>query len=140
MPTNYWLWTIQMSQWRYARDMNIPLIDITVKSGIKTFAPTWDNLNAYRAGTMSKHEYALAYYDKVINSFTTHAEDWKILERSPNAAFACYCKPGDFCHRHLFAPLAAMYLQSLGCSVLFQGELIPHPVNQNLYGALPMGD
>jgi hypothetical protein len=131
--TDYWIWTIQMSQWRYARDLNIPMVDITVKSGIKTFAPTWENLKAYRAGAMSKADYAREYYDKVLASFKTNEQDWKDLAANHNVAYACYCKPGDFCHRHFFAPLAIAYLQSIGKKVQFMGELIPHPNNQALY-------
>ena len=130
---DYWIWTTQIGRWRHARDLGIPLIDITVKSGIQAFAPTWDNLNAYRAGTMDKREYAQRYYEKVLENFRHNQGEWQALESNRNMAFACYCKTGDFCHRHLFAPLYIAYLQSLGKHVLFMGELMPHPDNQVLY-------
>lgn len=130
---SYAIWTIQIGRWRYARDMNIPLVDITVKSGIQAFAPTWENLSAYRAGTMDKREYAQRYYEKVLEGFKTDQREWAALEVRRNMAFACYCKSGDFCHRHLFAPLYIAYLQSLGRRVQFMGEMEPSIQNRHFY-------
>lgn len=135
--SDYWIWTIQIGRWRYARDLGIPMVDITVKSGIQAFAPTWENLNAYRAGTMDNREYAQRYYEKVLQGFTQDQREWQALEVKRNIAFACYCKTGVFCHRHLFAPLYIAYLQSLGRRVSFMGELQPHPNNLELYTARP---
>lgn len=134
---SYAIWTIQIGRWRYASDMGVPVVDITVKSGIQAFAPTWENLNAYRAGVMDKREYAQRYYEKVLEGFQQNQQEWAALEVKRDMAFACYCKSGDFCHRHLFAPLYIAYLQSLGRRVQFMGEMDPHPNNIGFYTARP---
>lgn len=138
MPTSnnykdFWIFTIQISMWRYARDLNIPLVDITAKSGIKTFAPHWDDLMAYKRGEMDNEEYSRRYYEKVIPTLRTKPQDWEILSKNKTYALACYCRPGDFCHRHLFAMLSVTYLQTQGHVVEFKGELYPHPNNRHLY-------
>jgi hypothetical protein len=33
--------TVQLAKWRKLKPLNFELIDTTVKSGIKAFAPTW---------------------------------------------------------------------------------------------------
>lgn len=130
---DYWIFTVQMGMWRYPRDLRIPLIDITAKSGIQAFAPHWDDLMTYKRGGMSNQEYSHRYYDKVIPTLRTHPEEWKKIKEHKTFALACYCKPGNFCHRYLFGMLAVNYLQSLGETVEFQGELIPHPNNKHFY-------
>lgn len=127
----YWIFTIQVPMWRLARDLNIPVIDITAKSGIKAFAPHWEDLMAYRRGEMDNREYSLRYYEKVIPTLRMAPKEWEVLTKHKTFALACYCAPGSFCHRHLFAMLGVTYLQTLGHSVEFQGELVPHP--NNLY-------
>ncbi|MGL5466586.1 MAG: DUF488 family protein, N3 subclade [Shewanella sp.] len=119
------IWTIQMSQWRLARDNDIQFMDITVKSGNQVFAPTWDNLRAYQDGRMTKEEYSSLYYNKVIASIKTHPQEWGQLLNHKKIALACYCRAGDFCHRHLFSVLAVSYIQSKRQKVEFMGELLP---------------
>lgn len=119
----YHIWTTQMSMWRLVKEYEIAFIDITVKSGILSFAPTWDNLRAYKAGLVSKEEYTRRYYEKVITSSDYNVGDWQRLVQNKRMAFACYCRSGDYCHRHLFSPLAITYLQNLGHQVVFHGEL-----------------
>jgi hypothetical protein len=130
---DYWVFTIQISRWRYARDLNIPMIDITAKSGIQTFAPNWEDLMAYKRGEVDNHEYSIRYLKKVLPTVQTHPDDWEILRRHKTFALACYCKSGEFCHRHIFSALVVTYLQSLGEQVQFKGEMIPHPDNLQYY-------
>lgn len=115
--------------WRYARYLNIPVVDITAKSGIQAFAPHWHDLMAYKRGEMGNEEYSRRYYDKVIPTLRNSPEEWEILTKNHTYALACYCRPGDFCHRHLFGMLTVTYLQQLGHTVQFQGELVPHVNN-----------
>ena len=130
---DYWVWTVQISRWRLARDLYIPMVDITVKSGIPTFSPTWENLMAYKRGEMTKTAYAQAYFQKVIPTVQSEPQAWADLTQHKNIALACYCRAGDFCHRHLFAGLYITYLQSLGHKVLFMGELIEAPEHREIY-------
>ena len=38
-------------------------LDITVKSGDRTFAPTWDMVMDYKSGKITQEEYTEMYYD-----------------------------------------------------------------------------
>lgn len=125
MSTEYQLWTTQMSGWRLAQAQNIAFIDITVKSGIYLFAPTWDNLLAYKRGELNTVDYTDRYLAKVAATVQTHPEAWSELARNQNMVFACYCKAGDFCHRHIFTTMMARYLQTTGNRVQIMGELLP---------------
>ena len=124
---------MQMSQWRFARDLNIPVVDITAKSGIKAFAPEWENLMAYKRGEMDMTEYSQRYLHKLIVNFERDRQKWENITRERTFAVACYCRPGDFCHRHLFTCLLGTYLHSQGKQVLLMGELYPHPNNEHYY-------
>jgi len=119
----YRVYTVQMSNWRLARDIDIPTIDITAKSGIPTFAPYWDDLMAYKRGEMSNEEYSHRYYEKVIPTILTDPQDWEVFAQHKRFALVCYCRPGDFCHRYLFAMLCVKYLECLGHRVEFEGEI-----------------
>jgi uncharacterized protein YeaO (DUF488 family) len=123
---DYWIWTIQMARWRYAKFLEIPFFDITVKSGNKLFAPSWDFLQDYRAGKITEAEYTVQYLAKVEPSIKTHPQEWAKFEGEHNIALACYCKPEDFCHRHIFAGLLTNYLRSKNHIVELKGELLPY--------------
>jgi len=113
-----------MSNWRLAKDKGISMLDITVKSGLQAFAPTWENLRLYKAGQMSQQEYTRRYYDKVLSLNAGMNESWRVLSQNKEFALACYCRAGEYCHRHLFAVLAVTYLQNQGHQVQFMGELL----------------
>jgi uncharacterized protein YeaO (DUF488 family) len=129
VDNEHWIFTVQMGLYRYARDMNIPLVDITAKSGIKEFAPDWDFLLAYKNGEISVTEYTRRYHAKVIGNLEQDKTLWECFLHQPTIALACYCKAGDFCHRYLFTNLLTHYLQQNGKIVIYQGELLPHPNN-----------
>lgn len=121
---SYWLWTIQMAQHRIAKAMNIAFFDITVKSGIQAFSPTWDMLRAYRAGTMTEQEYSRQYILKVERTFDENADLWSNFLKEKNIAIACYCTPGVFCHRLLFTDILSRWLCKEGKEVVIKGEIV----------------
>lgn len=78
------------------------ILDITVKSGNKIFAPTWDMVTGYKKGSMSKEEYTQKYLVMMRKSYKKFPMLWeRILREHTKIALACYCEPGEFCHRHL---------------------------------------
>lgn len=129
----YWIWTIQMSRWRLARDLNIPFIDITVKSGIKEFAPSWDDLLAYKRKELDNEEYLERYILNVVRHTGNKPSLWDDLLVNKNIALACYCRAGQFCHRYCFASILTHVIQSRGKTVEYKGELIEHPNNAIYY-------
>lgn len=125
MRVEHEVWTIQIARWRLAQQLDIPLLDITAKSGVPAFAPDWESLMAYKRGEVGPAEYAERYYHKVIPTVSQYPHQWERFLHKPRLALACYCKSGDFCHRHLFASLLVTYLQQQGRQVNFLGELTP---------------
>lgn len=93
--------TIQLAQWRKAKDLNIELIDTTVKSGIQAFAPTWEMVMGHKAKTISDEDYTQQYRDLMLRSYMTNQTVWMGLLEKEKIAIACYCNPDKFCHRHL---------------------------------------
>lgn len=117
------LFTIQMSAWREAKSRDIKMLDITVKSGIQAFAPSWENLRAYKQGRMDDVEYEEYYREKMKRSRERHDAVWRRFKDHSQLALACYCGVGQFCHRHIFAQLVSEYLQEQGLHAIVCGEI-----------------
>lgn len=118
------IWTLQVGSWRLARDKGIPYFDITVRTGIKAFAPTWDMVSSYKAGALSEADYTSAYKQLMRKSIVSHQKYWDELNDVPEFAIMCYCPPGSFCHRLLLAQYLKAYLESkFDTEVVLMGEL-----------------
>lgn len=122
------LYTIQMAKnKKLDRSVldNLEIIDITIKSSKKPWsilAPTWSMVMDYKQGSYSKEDYVRDYNNLIDKRLAN--ENNNILKAlvdmalRNNVALACYCKPGDFCHRLLLAER----LKRLG--VYYGGELV----------------
>ena len=117
------VWTIQMGQWRKAKERNVTLVDTTVKSGDRLFAPTWDMVTQWHAGALSEAAYTEQYYALMRLSFRNNKAAWLSFLQQDEIALACYCKAGGFCHRHLL--LRILEQIALANNIPFQamGEL-----------------
>jgi uncharacterized protein YeaO (DUF488 family) len=115
--------TIQLSQWRKIKDTDIELIDTTVKSGIEAFAPTWDMVKGVKEGTMSEEEYTSLYKQKMIRSYMTNQLVWNSLINKDKVAIACYCKPSEFCHRHLLVNYLKKLCEHNEIEFVYAGEI-----------------
>jgi len=49
-------------------------LDITVKSGDRTFAPTWDMVKAYKAGRITQEEYTEMYHALMRRSYCNNRQ------------------------------------------------------------------
>ena len=98
------IYTCQMSQYRKAKSLGISFYDVTVKSGDKQFAPTWDFLMKYKQDGDEQ-----AYIEKFIplmrENYINNKKYWIDFLSQDEIAIACYCKKGDFCHRHLLVDI-----------------------------------
>lgn len=119
------IFTVQMGQWRLAKEQGIKFLDITAKSGVACFAPHFTNVMKYKRGEMGEVEYTELYLKKMEVSRVAYPRHWDTLAVYPRLAVACYCKPGVFCHRHLFVKLAETHLIGKGFEVNQMGELLP---------------
>ena len=82
-------------------------LDITVKSGDKVFAPTWDLVMGYKQGRISEAEYRKQYVELMRASYRKNKARWLEVLAMPVVTLCCYCRPGEFCHRTILAELLA---------------------------------
>ena len=117
------LYTMQLAHWRRLSQDEEKLLDITVKSGKKEFAPNKELLYAYKSGEVSVEEFTERYTTKMRKSFKDYPLSWNALLLPKKIVISCYCRAGEFCHRHLFKGFLTRYLDSVGVSVKDGGEL-----------------
>ena len=91
-------------------------LDITVKTGLKMFAPTWDMVMDYKDHRITASQYSVLYYEKMRKSYKTYREIWDWLLNQEEVVLVCFCKNGEFCHRYLLADI----LEKLGAK--YMGE------------------
>lgn len=102
------LYTIQLPKRRLALELNIPVLDTTVKSGDLTFAPSWEMVRAYKDGVSltrmdlsHTEDYKINFREMMTNSWRTNRSRWLEVMSMENVALGCYCRSGQFCHRYL---------------------------------------
>lgn len=85
-------------------------IDITVKGNdplFKGLAPTWDMVNAYKAGRLSAVNYATKYFNLIDSRINQGDQSAMNLHRAflenGSITLVCFCPSGNFCHRYLLA-------------------------------------
>ncbi|OME54111.1 hypothetical protein BSK59_16150 [Paenibacillus odorifer] len=106
---------IYTSQFRYGGDDRL---DITVKSGIEAFAPTWDMVKGHKDGTLANEDYIKMYKDLMNKSYKTNKKLWRELLSRKSVTLVCYCAKDCFCHRVV---LAEMLVKAFGCE--YVGEV-----------------
>jgi len=92
-------------------------LDITVKSGNKAFAPTWEMVMKTKKGKMSIEEYTHRYTELMRKSYRENRSEWDKLLACEKVVLVCFCPPGAFCHRVLLAQM----LEKLGAK--YMGEI-----------------
>lgn len=122
------LHTIQMSQWRMAKERKILLVDTTVKSGHKECAPTWEMVRLIKNTTEDdREENELAYTKKykalLIKSYKENPMFWISLIDNPEVAIACYCKADSFCHRYILKEFIAFLCKRRNVKFSYMGEI-----------------
>ncbi len=117
------LYTAQMGRWREAKKHGIPFIDITVKSGMKEFAPTWDLLSRSKAGSCSNDQYTGEFIILMRKSYRDNPEVWNDMISKDEVCIACYCGKGKFCHRLLLVDILEKVCKSKGVEFTYEGEL-----------------
>lgn len=125
------VFTIQMGSHRLAKEQRIILIDTTVKSGDKAFAPTWDMVNLVKDNTVdgvtsvdALATYECLYRDLMRQSQLDNPKQWFGLFHQGSIALACYCKAGNFCHRLLLVDILTEYAEAQGLSIEAEGEIM----------------
>lgn len=117
------IYTIQMAQWRKAKQLRIELIDTTVKSGDYRLAPVWDIVTGIKTGAITEKEYTEKYKALMRQSIKQHQPFWRELLSKEAIALACYCPKDKFCHRHILVEIIVYCCKQLGIEYTLGGEL-----------------
>lgn len=117
------VYTIQLSQWRKLKDTEVSVINTTVKSGIKAFAPSWDIVMGVKSESITPEEYTEVYLALLETSWENEPEVWNSLLEYEAIAFSCYCPKGTFCHRHLLAEFYQQKCDGSDSPVILLGEV-----------------
>lgn len=118
------IWTMQLSKWRLAKRDGIHILNITAQSGLQCFAPEFENVRLYKKGALTQDEYTALYLEKMRRCYVQYRNEWNHLEEIEKMALTCYCKAGDYCHRHLFKDCLTKYFDVKKIEYEFHGELI----------------
>lgn len=120
------IYTIHMSKHRLLQETTVSLLDTTVKSGIAFFAPTWDMVMSYKKGVITEEQY-IDRYRQALNG--RHRDNpaylTNYLPEEGDLALGCYCKPGEFCHRHLLKYALQNWGKYTNVPVVLGGEITP---------------
>jgi hypothetical protein len=103
------------------------VINVTVKSGLQMFAPTWRMVEGYLGGAMSKEQYTKLYLKMMEESWTKHQHRWETIITKAALegrviVLTCYCRKGAFCHRHLLKKILAEKAESLSYHAIILPE------------------
>jgi len=98
--------------------------DVTRKSGHLVFAPTWEIINDYKDGYITKEDYTRQYIAMLIESYENYREEWEELLQRDLVVLVCYCKHHiSFCHRYILAK----FLKVLGAEYLGEIDITSPP-------------
>ncbi|ANZ48427.1 hypothetical protein BIZ78_gp148 [Erwinia phage vB_EamM_Caitlin] len=119
---------MQMAKWRKVHLLLPPvrLLDITVKSGMKIFAPTWDFLMEYKNSNKDAEAeavYTRKFRAKIRQLYRDNPDALLELLYSERLALMCYCPAGKFCHRHLLVRTLRALGRLHGVDVVLMGEI-----------------
>nr|MBC8236091.1 DUF1273 family protein [bacterium] len=98
---------------------DLPALDITVKSGDKVFAPTWDMVMSFKRGQLSWQEYEDSYYAMMRRSWVENKLRWQEVLAMGEVVLTCYCRGDEQCHRRLLKEMLVM------CGAEDGGEILP---------------
>lgn len=99
------VWTCRVQDHRKLKEKGIDWLDATFKSGNPIFAPTRDLVMGYKRGEITEGRYKVEYRRQMEESARRHFNAWLDVLDADRIVIGCYCRRGDFCHRHLLAKL-----------------------------------
>ncbi|QOC54587.1 hypothetical protein pSALSNUABM04_127 [Salmonella phage pSal-SNUABM-04] len=102
------------------------LIDVTVKSGIKALAPTWDFLMEYKnsdKGPEAEDAYTKKYKSRIQQLKQDDPDVMLELLYQDEIILMCYCPAGKFCHRLLLVDEFKALGDEHNVEVIYEGEI-----------------
>jgi len=95
-----------------AISLYVPIIEKENFKVAREFAPDADLLKDFKSGKETQDGYKRRYVEHLFKMFTPEKLkryikeiEEKYSDKYDNMVFLCYEKPGDFCHRHIFAKI-----------------------------------
>lgn len=111
-----------MARHRLAKELGVFFLDTTAMTGVRHFAPEMRNVRLYKDGKLGEKEYTKLYVEKMRQSVRDHRSVWDDLAQHDRIIAACYCRAGQFCHRHIWLKLVTKYFAAQDIMVLDMGE------------------
>lgn len=99
------------------------------------FAPSWDLLNAAKAGEIAWPEYRERYTEEMRESYRTNRQSWDRLLDMDRVVLCCYCRAGDPCHRLILASIIVALCHRRGIECDYRLELLGDPRQEQLFTA-----
>ena len=97
-------------------------LDITVKSGEDTFAPTWAMVTDYHRGKLDWPVYTTMYTETMRLSWKYRCARWDEVLAMSSVTLCCYCKPTECCHRFLLVQMLLKAAKAAGIQAEYHGE------------------
>ena len=116
------LYTAHMTGYKKSEKLGIPFKDVTVKSGDKMFAPTWDFLMEYK-DDQNEEKYISKFLPLMRKSYSENKKYWLDFLSQDSATIACYCGKGKFCHRYLLVDIFEKVCNNSGIDFEYGGDL-----------------
>jgi uncharacterized protein YeaO (DUF488 family) len=97
-------------------------LDITVKSGDKTFAPSWNIVMDLKNGNITWEQYKEKYTQMMRKSYKQNTKRWLELINKDELTLICYCTDPNRCHRTLLADMLVKVAKRHGVTATYLGE------------------
>ena len=117
------IYTCSLRNIDLCRSNNITPFNITVKSGDQFYAPTWGILMEHK-NDQNDEKYLMQFIPLMEKRFQENPEKVHELFKNQSLALLCYCKSGDFCHRHYIVQLLEEFANLNNLEFEYCGELV----------------
>ena len=121
------LYTSQMGNGKWIPEkLGIPVLDVTVKSGDKTFSPLWGFLNEYKSsdwGKEAQERYTKKFITQMRLTFIENNARWREVLEMDSVCIMCYCPKNRFCHRLILIGLFEKQCKRWGIPFSYEGEI-----------------
>lgn len=116
------VYTIQMARWRVLKNTGIEIIDITLKSGDRRFAPDSQLFNDYRYNGLSDQDYKDRFTNLMRQRYRQDPYLFDELLGRDKIALACFCGGDKPCHRYLVEDMMSKVAKSRNINYEYKGE------------------
>ena len=106
------------------------------RASISTFGPTRQMVNRVRNTRSAKpqvqqqvaREYTAEYTQMMRKSYHHRKNEWLAAVNSGFLVLVCYCRQGEFCHRHILSDFMQKVAERHGIQVNMAGEMSPEQI------------